>query len=266
MYLAKIKEKAKLKISRIFDFVKNIYHAKRGNSHLKSKSYIQILCSTLKNIFFKFDLIFFNLFRKKHAGIVLIEAAVTLPVMMYILLFCLELVKIHLLQIAIDKICTECVYHLCRESNVGSFESIFKKHIPSYIPVGYMRYWCRIYTSLDKMMSQSPYGGERIVFPNYKIADDICLTSDCSVGIGSDGEFIPHRKYGTGGYPPTNVSPVDAQPMMKNGIPKSYAFVLTVIARYKFSSAFVEKLFNGGSNTTKAGYYILWSRGAGIVN
>ena len=197
---------------------------------------------------------------------ILIEAAVTLPVVMYIMLFCLELVKIHLLQISIDKICAECVYHMCSERTALSFGTIFRKYTPSYIPVGYMRYWVRIYTSLDKMMSESPYGGERIAFPNNHGSETDDLTApEFGNGIGS-GTLTVHRKYGTGDWMYASISSSDTPALMRNGIPKGYAFVLTVVARHKFSSAFVEKLFSGGTNTNKAGYYILWSRGVGIVN
>ena len=37
-------------------------------------------------------------------------------------------------------------------------------------------------------------------------------------------------------------------------------------SKVKTTSGFIEKLFGGGTNTNKAGYYILWSRGSGIVN
>lgn len=45
-----------------------------------------------------------------------------------------------------------------------------------------------------------------------------------------------------------------------------YIFVLTVAVKFPFSSDFVAKLFNGGSNTTKPGVYILWARGSGMIN
>lgn len=159
----------------------------------------------------------------------------------------------------------ECVYHMCSERTALSFETIFRKYTPSYMPVGYMRYWVRIYTSLDKMMSESPYGGERIAVPNFGSDTDDLFAPEFGNGIGS-GALTLHRKYGTGGWLSNSINSADTPALMRNGIPKGYAFVVTVVARHKFSSAFVEKLFSGGSNTNKAGYYILWSRGVGIVN
>ncbi|MBQ3565022.1 MAG: hypothetical protein IJA14_02620 [Alphaproteobacteria bacterium] len=197
---------------------------------------------------------------------ILIEAAVTLPVVMYIMLFCLELVKIHLLQISIDKICAECVYHLCSERTVGSFNSIFAKYRPSYIPVGYVRYYCRVYSSLENMTSNTPYGGERIAFPNDGTDDGKPNANAIKNNFGTGGHtpLIILKKYG--GVGASDIGQDTRVSQLQNGLTKGYVFVLTVTAKHQFSSAFVEKLFNGGSNTTVPGYYILWSRGVGIVN
>lgn len=45
-----------------------------------------------------------------------------------------------------------------------------------------------------------------------------------------------------------------------------YIFVLTMAVKFPFSSPFVAKLFNGGSNTDKSNVYILWARGSGVIN
>ena len=245
-----------MKITQIFDFVKNICHTGGGNSLLKSRNYLQILCLNLKNIFLKFDLNFFDPFRKKHSGIVLIEAAVTLPVVMYIMLFCLELVKIHLLQISIDTICAECVYHLCSERTVASFDSVFAKYRLSYIPIGNVRYWCRIYVSIEQMMKDPPYGGEHIGWPDRGLdnAQPTASAANDRFGLGSNTILL--KKYpGTGAVGAIGYD--DRHLQLQNGMTKGYAFVLTVVAKHQFSSAFVEKLFSGGTNTNKAGYYIL---------
>ena len=188
----------------------------------------------------------------------------TLPVVMYIMLFCLELVKIHLLQISIDKICAECVYHLCSERTVSSFNDIFAKYRPAYVPVGYVKYWCRVYSSLENMASAEPYGGERIAFPDGGTDTSQPTTNAIADNFGIGGATILHKKFGGGGW--VNHVGSTGPSLLQNGVDKGCTIVLTAVARHKFSSAFVEKLFSGGTNTTKAGYYILWSRGVGIVN
>ena len=185
---------------------------------------------------------------------------------MYIMLFCLELVKIHLLQISIDKICAEYVYHLCSERTVGSFDSIFAKYRPSYVPVGYVKYWCRVYSSLENMASAEPYGGEKLGFPDRGNDNALPTANAQSESFGLGSESITIKRYGGVSCWNKDVGESTRLSQLQNGVTKWYCFVLTVIARHKFSSAFVEKLFSGGSNTDQAGYYILWSRGVGIVN
>ncbi|MBQ3564878.1 MAG: hypothetical protein IJA14_01875 [Alphaproteobacteria bacterium] len=186
---------------------------------------------------------------------------------MYIMLFCLELVKIHLLQISIDKICVECVYHLCSERTVGSFDSIFAKYRPSYMPVGYIRYYCRVYASLETMASAEPYGGEQIVFPINGTDTGQPTANAISANFGAgNGTLVRLARYGGVSCSNSDIGQNNRVSQLQNGVTKGYVFVLTVTARHKFSSALIEKLFHGGSNTTVAKHYILWSRGVGIVN
>ena len=113
------------------------------------------------------------------------------------------------------------------------------------------------------MASNSPYGGERIGFPDGG-ADNAHPTANAiadNFGLGADS--IIRKKYTNG---TNNDIGIDRVSLLQNGVTKGYCFVLTVVARHKFSSAFIEKLFSGGTNTTKAKYYILWSRGVGIAN
>lgn len=196
----------------------------------------------------------------------LIEVALTLPLVVYLIFFALELIKINLTQIAVDKIAQECTFSLINEKNVKEFDKIFEKYKPSFIPIERCRFYCRLYTSLDTMMSESPYGGEKIAYP-----DDAETTGQKPVAaatghcFGLGGGTIYMAKYGNYGTG-KDVGHPDSENYLASTVPSGYAFVLTVVVHYPFSSPLVEKLFGGGSNTTKAGYYILWARGSGIVN
>ena len=113
------------------------------------------------------------------------------------------------------------------------------------------------------MASNSPYGGERIGFPDNGVDNAQPTANAITDNFGLGSASIIHKKYGGGAISDIGTTRTS---QLQNGVTKGYCFVLTVVARHKFSSAFVEKLFSGGTNTTRAGYYILWSRGSGIVN
>ena len=108
----------------------------------------------------------------KHSkGALLIEFAFTVPIVVNIILFGLELVKIYLTQTAIDTLCKECTFSLITVGNVSEFDRIFQKHLPGFCKIGRARYYCRVYEDISKMMSVSPYGGERICYPDKNIDD-----------------------------------------------------------------------------------------------
>ena len=102
---------------------------------------------------------------KRSRGALLIEFAFTVPIVLNIILFGLELVKIYLTQTAIDTICKECTFSLITVGKVSEFDRIIQKHLPGFCKIDRTRYYCRVYSDLYNMMSQSPYGGEIIAYP-----------------------------------------------------------------------------------------------------
>ena len=92
-----------------------------------------------------------------------------MPIVVNIILFGLELVKIYLTQTAIDTICKECTFSLITVGKVSEFDRIFQKHLPGFCKIGRAKYYCRVYEDIAKMMSVSPYGGERICYPDTNI-------------------------------------------------------------------------------------------------
>ncbi len=125
------------------------------------------------------------------------------------------------------------------------------------------------------IMDQSPYGGETICWYGFDWADpdkDITPTAqNPKAGTGSSSAdnavlskyqtiFANGRKYGEVEY-------IERGKLLSGEKSSSgYVFVLTVAVKFPFSSPFVAKLFNGGSNTNKSGVYILWARGSGMIN
>ena len=163
------------------------------------------------------------------------------------------------------------------KENYNDFDNIFRKYRPLGIPIGYFRYNVRLYSNMDTLMTNSPYGGENICWYGNDYANpDLNITptqQNPSGGTGQNNanpnDAAVFSKYKTrwcaGAFSEAGVT--ERQKLLKGEKSASgYIFVLTVAVKFPFSSAFVAKLFNGGSNTTKPGVYILWARGSGIIN
>ncbi len=206
----------------------------------------------------------FKVIKLHKKGSLIIEFALTIPIVLYLVLFAFELIKINIEKTAIDSICKECTFDLINRGNVKNFDAIFKKYLPKYIPIGRARFYCRVYTDLATMMSKSPYGGEGIVYPLDGSDSALPVSNATAATFGSGSSKVMLR--GETHEIPSDVGGTNRKNYLLNGTPSGHVFVLTVVLRHPFSSAMVEKLFSGGSNTNKEGYYILWSRGVGIVN
>lgn len=197
------------------------------------------------------------------------ETALTLPIFLYVVLFALEFIRVGLAQIAVDTITKECTFQLMAKGKVNKFDEIFKKHKPLGIPLGNFRYYIRLYPDIDTMMSVPPYGSETIGWADISQNTDSPSTkaSNNSYGLPKNSALLnkykteiidgeEYNEYGSGRKTLLE---------QKDGVKAGYVFVLTVAVKFPFSSPFIAKLFNGGSNTNQAGVYILWARGAGIV-
>ncbi len=130
------------------------------------------------------------------------------------------------------------------------------------------RYYCRVYEDIAKMMSVSPYGGERIGFPDDENTDESRLPTNLAYqsGFGLGGGRITLK--GDQNLTSNGDVGIDLRReyLHNKTTPAGHAFVLTVVYRHEFSSSLVKTLFAGGSNTTMEDYYIVWSRGSGIVD
>ncbi|MCR4556171.1 MAG: pilus assembly protein [Alphaproteobacteria bacterium] len=223
----------------------------------------------------------FGFFRKRFRGVAILETAITLPIVLSVVLFSLEFIRIGLAQSAVDTITKECTFRLMATGKVDKFDEIFKKHKPLGIPLGNFRYYIRIYADDDvspmtenhqgiyKIARYEPFGKETIGWAdssqntdsptekasenNYGLTDEHAWLNKYQTSICDGADF---NEYGS-----------DRKTLLEDdGVPSGSAFVLTVAVRFPFSSSFISKLFNGGSNTNKPDVYILWARGSGLVN
>jgi hypothetical protein len=207
----------------------------------------------------------------------------TLPIICSLIFFALELIKINITQSALNVICAEASFLTISHSYANGSEliekidTVIEKYRPSFIGYAVIRYHFETYDSLIEMCRTPPYGGTDIHWPNYE--NDSAAQNHSSPTYGSNTKyFLP-----SGGNVHWHFAYDNCWAYVLN-ISSGKCFVLTVSCSYQFSSQFVKRLFSGGSNAmqckssclygnvgsvsdfTKADVYLLWARGAGIVN
>ena len=221
------------------------------------------------------DIDVFGFLKKKFTGVAILETVLTLPIILYTILFSIELIRMGLAQVAVDSITKELTFYLMANGKIKKdpVDAIFEKHRPLGIPIGNFRYnicmYANFHTDDNKgLMDISPYGGSSIhwVGEDYNSPRPTKSPTDraqpANYGRGGTGSQATLLKYqGT-------VGPIEnAKELLEGDTPSSgYIFILTVALNFPFSSPFVKKLFNGGTNTNREGVYILWARGSGIIN
>lgn len=234
----------------------------------------------------------FGFFKKRSKGVAILETAITLPIILYIVFFSIELIRIGVAQSAVDAITKECTMELMATGTIAKFDEIFQKYQRSTwgIPLKNFRYYIRIYIDdegvnpmtlehqgIYKMMQVDPYGGETIGWAeNYSSPSSSSpnnAAKNNSYELKSGHAFLNNFRTklcnAIGGEIGNKTG------LEESKIPSGNLFVLTVAVNFPFSSPFVQKLFAGGSNTTTSAttggstipnVFILWGRGSGIVN
>lgn len=197
-----------------------------------------------------------KLLRRKQAGALLVETAVTLPVILNLMFFAIEFMRINLAESAVDTIAEEVTYafSLSNDTACGTSEitKIIEKHLPNFLSTNNICLYVRVYGSAEKLCEKPPYGGESIGVEKSSGVVKI-VTSENPLSSGAD--YLDN----------TSTSPENA--ISLSNLPESgQAFVVTVACRYPFSNGFTKMLFRGGKNTIGSGTsFVLWARGAGIV-
>lgn len=205
----------------------------------------------------------------------MLEVCFTLPAVVCLMFFTIELMKINIAQDALQSMCEEASYFVISHDYSSGAEiaerlsGIIKKYRPSFVPAASVKWYFETYSDLDNMLSAPPYGGTSIAYHS----------SDAWVSGAT--QFIPVNNMEC---PPNPDNSIETNTFLNGeGLPNNRVFVLTFVCRYPFSSALVKSLFNGGSNTKisaasggsepqactsnpSGSAYILWARGAGIVN
>ncbi len=217
----------------------------------------------------------FRFLKKRFKGVAVLETALTLPIIMWLLFSAIELIRIGLAQVSVDSIARECSLALMRGAGTEEFDDIIDKYKAISIPKGYYRYYVSLYPGIEDMMEEEPYGGETIgwagtdynnvtkeaspteqaIGNNYELKSNHAIYNKYQTKLGSE---ISSRQIG-------EIATQQLNPVDESDAASGNTFVLTVAVKFPFSSSFVAKLFNGGSNTNRANTFILWARGVGMI-
>ncbi|MDR3179918.1 MAG: pilus assembly protein [Holosporaceae bacterium] len=192
--------------------------------------------------------------RANPRGSVLIETAVTLPIVLLLIFFVLEIIRLNVAQVAMESIAVEATFNFITQKTTTDFQDIIEKHMTSNY--GEIKWYFAVYENLETMFSSAPYG-----------AEDIYWYPNTESYIKTDSGFIKKSE---------DMQDVDPQyPEESFGDEKAdnyktlsgKVFVLTFVCDFKFSLDIIKKIFNGGKNTEgEDAHYIIWSRGCGICN
>lgn len=213
---------------------------------------------------------------RKSAGTTVLETALTLPIILYLIFFCIEIIKIKDVQTALDSIATEAAIQFMSSlhtdigrdvetpGNQDGIQGIIEKYRPKYIRSGDINYYFVFFNNDNSEKSQgkgaqnqTTVSGPYMPTENIAVywpASDNAQTAQSAwkiVGSGSEKSGISLSNY--------------KMPENSNGfLVSGKKFILTFVVKYNFSSSFVGKLFGGGTNTENRSGYLLWSRSVGI--
>ena len=208
-----------------------------------------------------------KLIKDKYSGLAALEVALTLPVLLMLIFFIIELIRINNTRTAMDSMALEAVLEFIATKSTTKFETIITKHKPAEIPRDNIKYYFTVYDSLESMCATDPYGSEEVFWPSSDIynADE---AKKAYVDSNRDTNFFQRDTSSNSGYISLDSH---TNPLTTSSINSVYkisgkAFVLTFVCDFKFSSDFVKKLFAGGSNTVDKKKFLIWGRGVGVCD
>ncbi|MBR1734912.1 MAG: pilus assembly protein [Alphaproteobacteria bacterium] len=208
-----------------------------------------------------------TLVKDNDSGVAALEAALTFPVIIILIFFILEMLRVNDTRTAMNSMALEATLDFIANQDASKFPTIIAKHKPKAIPTANIKYYFTIYESLEKMCSVPPYGSEEVFWP-----DGTSYSPDGTkvyVDSNRDNAYLGRNvTTSSSGYINlTNTSnPTSTTSLNTTEKISGKVFVLTFVCDFVFSSDFVKKLFAGGSNTVNGKRFLIWGRGVGVCD
>lgn len=205
---------------------------------------------------------------KKDLGSSVLEFALTFPVVIYLIFFIIEILRLKDVQTSVDSIAEECAtqFMVSKSTTLPSsdtdgamnFDKIIDKYLPKYIPRKDLTYYFTIFESPKAL-----YENTSNIAVYWPVSESTAVANSGEV-IRNSGVESPNGTVELKNYKRPELG-FSQDKKDKNILLTRKAFVLTVVLRYTFSSAFVGKLFAGGSNVENSpDTFLVWSRATGI--
>lgn len=170
---------------------------------------------------------FFSRIRGKK-GTAVLEAALCLPVLFYLIFFIIEIFRVGVYQVVVDNMALKLAFEYSALKSSANFEKIIEDTKPV------------LFKSMDNIHCRI------CVFRNL----DALLNSR---SISEDPQWMKSSLVSIR-YPDGTISETTA----------GCAFVVTVSCDFPFSSSFIKKMFAGGTNYGDS--FLLWSRTVNVCH
>jgi Flp pilus assembly protein TadG len=165
---------------------------------------------------------------RKKKGSVVIEAALCIPIILYLIFFTIELIRVGVYQIAVDNMALKLAFEYSGLKSSTNFDKVIEKAKPAFFK-SMDGVYCRIYIaeSLQDLLNSG------------KIQEDPSWSSSSpSIRNIPDGSSFSAFS--------------------------GCAIMITVSYKFPFSSEFIKKMFAGGKNYGDD--FLLWGRAINVCN